>query len=128
MTDSHDPMCPQHGQTMRSIIAFDTPCRCEFIDRVRADERARAYPGREIRSQLLHAEAQVRWAEAVAARLVEVICEQEAEPRCRTCGIRTLRAQIAADIEAVRQSHQNCPHPECAQAYRDAARIARGDT
>ena len=37
-----------------------------------------------------------------------------------------IREQIAADIEAVRASHLNCPHPECAQAYGDAARIARG--
>jgi hypothetical protein len=37
-----------------------------------------------------------------------------------------VRKRIAQELEAVRQSHQNCPNPECAQAYRDAARIARG--
>jgi hypothetical protein len=38
-----------------------------------------------------------------------------------------VRERIAQELEAVRQSHQNCPNPECAQAYRDAARIARGE-
>jgi hypothetical protein len=61
-------------------------------------------------------------AEAVAARLVEVICEQEAEPRCRTCGIRTLRAQIAADITA-RLCDPYC-HVGACHGLHEAARIA----
>jgi hypothetical protein len=32
---------------------------------------------------------------------------------------------IADVLESVRASHQNCPHPECAQSYADAARIVR---
>jgi hypothetical protein len=32
--DAHDPLCPHMGM----------PCRCDFIARVRADERARWSP------------------------------------------------------------------------------------
>jgi hypothetical protein len=108
----HDPMCPQYDQTEHTIAMFDTPCRCEEYARVRADERQRAYPGREVRSQLVRAYAQLSHAEAVAARLVEVICEQEADADRRVDRIilrgalmmADLRAQIAADIEEFRVS------------------------
>lgn len=98
---------------------------------VRADERER---NREAEGVELYLATE--HAEAVAARLVEVICEMEADAIWRNSGIlrrnaereADLRAQIAADIEALEVRRPWGPAGPDLVSRTDAARISRGES
>lgn len=99
-------------------------------DKIRADERERWGLGWIATANMVSAmTAAEKHAEAVAARLVEVICEDVALDRAVIES--ALRAQIAADIEALPCIIMDCS--ELAMNHRhavrtdDAARIARGE-
>lgn len=120
---------------------------------IRADERERILS--ELEGPARESEAMYAHAESIAARLVEVICEDaESEAwiedsnqqlqeqitgliqtgyalrrdlKQALAELAEVRERIAQAIEAAMESHLNCPHPECAQSYRDAACIARGE-
>jgi rubrerythrin len=66
MTD-HDPLC---REDTRLTLGDQTLCDCDLIARVRADERKHTPYSRTAAGVRAHAEA-------VAAKLVEVICQQE---------------------------------------------------
>jgi hypothetical protein len=93
----HDPMCPRHESNRDPVWGFGAAgeCRCEEYARVRADEQERVFSGVLWRHAvgaktysvecLTGRDDECAWclcfchAEAVAAKLVEVICEQERE-------------------------------------------------
>ena len=69
----HDPLCP----TDQNLPSIDHPCWfCALIARVRADERVRWGLGWAAAADNVQALAH---AEAVAARLVEVVCRLDDE-------------------------------------------------
>ena len=77
MTD-HDPMCRCTDPSWSN----PAHCTCEEITNIRADERDRHAAGAWMERIWAQAtEAATAQAESVAARLVEAICEQEADVR-----------------------------------------------
>ena len=115
----HDIECAEYTASINeSAEGF---CICGVIARVRAVRKCE-------RCQRLW--MRLDDAETAAARLVAVICEQDTDPRCRTCGIRALREQIARDIEAAMEEVPPIGfwNEGIAVGLERAAEIARGCT
>ena len=110
----HDPYCGD-------CDPYDRYCHCSQLARARADERERIVA--ELDGPAQESEAMYAHAEAVAARLVEVVCEQE---RTRQIHVETIHA-LSDDSDILRAERDAARPPAAArQLFRRLRELLAG--